>query len=114
MEFFRIHRDIPFMRHALVFNVISAVTFLAAVFFLFTRGLHYSIEFTGGHVIEAAYAQPADIAKIRSTVESLNLGDVLVQNFGSSRDVMIRVPVRADLKQGELADRVFAALCGAE
>ena len=114
MEFFRIHRDIPFMRHALVFNVISAVTFLAAVFFLFTRGLHYSIEFTGGNVIEAAYAQPADIAKIRSTVESLNLGDVLVQNFGSSRDVMIRVPVRADLKQGELADRVFAALCGAE
>ena len=113
MEFFRIHRDIPFMRHALVFNVISAVTFLAAVFFLFTRGLHYSIEFTGGNVIEAAYAQPADIAKIRSTVESLNLGDVLVQNFGSSRDVMIRVPVRADLKQGELADRVFAALCGA-
>jgi len=114
MEFFRIHRDIPFMRHALVFNVISAVTFLAAVFFLFTRGLHYSIEFTGANVIEAAYAQPADIAKIRSTVESLNLGDVLVQNFGSSRDVMIRVPVRADLKQGELADRVFAALCGAE
>jgi preprotein translocase subunit SecF len=114
MEFFRIHRDIPFMRHALVFNVISLVTFLAAVFFLATRGLHYSIEFTGGNVIEAAYAQPADIAKIRSTVESLDLGDVLVQNFGSSRDVMIRVPVRADLKQGQLADRVFAALCGAE
>jgi len=114
MEFFRIRRDIPFMRHALVFNVISLVTFLAAVFFLATRGLHFSIEFTGGNVIEVAYAQPADIPKVRSTVEALGLGDVLVQNFGSSRDVMIRVPVRADLKQGVLTDRVFAALCGAE
>jgi preprotein translocase subunit SecF len=114
MEFFRIHRDIPFMRHALVFNVISALTFLAAVFFLATRGLHYSIEFTGGNVIEMAYAQPADIGKIRTTVESMNLGDVLVQNFGSSRDVMIRVPVRGDLKQEELVARVFAALCKTE
>jgi len=114
MEFFRIHRDIPFMRHALVFNIISLLTFLAAVFFLATRGLHYSIEFTGGNVIEVAYAQSADIPKIRSTVDAMNLGDVLVQNFGSSRDVMIRVPVRADLKQGDLTNRVFAALCQAE
>jgi preprotein translocase subunit SecF len=114
MEFFRIRRDIPFMRHALVFNVISLLTFLAAVFFLATRGLHYSIEFTGGNVIEIAYAESADIPKIRSTVEAMNLGDVLVQNFGSSRDVMIRVPVRADLKQGDLTNHVFAALCQAE
>ncbi|HZV93414.1 MAG TPA: protein translocase subunit SecF [Caldimonas sp.] len=114
MEFFRIRRDIPFMRHALVFNVISALTFLAAVFFLATRGLHYSIEFTGGNVIEVAYAQTADIPKVRDVVEGLGLGDVVVQNFGSSRDVMIRVPVRADIKQGELTNRVFGALCTAE
>jgi preprotein translocase subunit SecF len=114
MEFFRIRRDIPFMRHALVFNVISALTFLAAVFFLTTRGLHYSIEFTGGNVIEAAYAESADIPKVRAAVEELGLGDVLVQNFGSSRDVMIRVPLRADLKQGDLTTRVFGALCKAE
>ncbi len=114
MEFFRIRRDIPFMRHALVFNIISALTFLAAVFFLATRGLHFSIEFTGGNVIETNYAQPADIGKVRATVEKLGLGDVLVQNFGSSRDVMIRVPVRADLKQGELTTHVFDELCKAE
>ena len=108
MEFFRIRRDIPFMRHALVFNVISLLTFLAAVFFLATRGLHFSIEFTGGTVIEVAYAQPADLAKIRAAVETLSLGDVLVQNFGSSRDVLIRVPVRGDIKQDDLVDRVFA------
>ncbi len=114
MEFFRIRRDIPFMRHALVFNVISLVTFLAAVFFLATRGLHFSIEFTGGTVIETAYAQPADIPKVRTAVESLNLGDVLVQNFGSSRDVLIRVPLREGVKQSDLVASVFAALCKAE
>jgi preprotein translocase subunit SecF len=114
MEFFRIRRDIPFMRHALVFNVISLLTFLAAVFFLITRGLHFSIEFTGGTVIEAGYAQAADVAKVRATVESLKFGEVQVQNFGSSRDVLIRLPVRGDVKQSALVSQVFGALCSAE
>jgi len=114
MEFFRIRRDIPFMRHALVFNVISLLTFLAAVFFLATRGLHFSIEFTGGTVIETQYAQPADIPKVRAAVEGLGLGDVLVQNFGSSRDVLIRVPLRGDIKKEDLVARVFGELCKAE
>jgi len=114
MEFFRIRRDIPFMRHALVLNVVSLVTFLAAVFFLATRGLHFSIEFTGGTVIEAAYAQAADIGKVRTAVERLNLGEVQVQNFGSSRDVLIRVPVASGVKQADVVSRVFAELCKAE
>jgi preprotein translocase subunit SecF len=114
MEFFRIHRDIPFMRHALVFNIISLVTFLAAVFFLATRGLHFSIEFTGGTVIETQYAQSADIGKVRATVESLKFGEVQVQNFGTSRDVLIRLPVRGDVKQADVVSRVFAELCKAE
>jgi len=114
MEFFRIRRDIPFMRHVLVFNAISFITFLAAVFFLFSRGLHLSIEFTGGTVLEVAYTQSADIDKTRASVESLGLGDVQVQNFGSSRDVLIRLPVRGVEKPAALADRVFATLCKAE
>ena len=114
MEFFRIRRDIPFMRHALVFNIISLVTFLAAVFFLATRGLHLSIEFTGGTVIEVAYAQPADIGKVRATVESMGFGDTQVQNFGSARDVLIRLPLRDGVNQGELVGRVFDTLCRAE
>ena len=114
MEFFRIRRDIPFMRHALVFNVISLVTFLAAVFFLVTRGLHLSIEFTGGTVVEASYAQVADIGKIRSTVEALKLGEVQVQNFGGANKVLIRLPVRGDIKQDELGLRVFSELCRVE
>jgi preprotein translocase subunit SecF len=114
MEFFRIRRDIPFMRHALVFNIISLVTFLAAVFFLATRGLHFSIEFTGGTVIEAEYAQSADIGKVRTSIEALKLGEVQVQNFGTSHDVLIRLPVRGDVKQADVVTRVFAELCRVE
>ncbi len=114
MEFFRIKRDIPFMRHALVFNVISFLTFAAAVFFLVTRGLHFSIEFTGGSLIELQYAQAANIPKARTAIESLNLGEIQVQNFGSSHDVLIRIPLRGNVKQGELVGKVFGALCTAE
>ena len=111
MELFRISRDIPFMRHALVLNLISFATFAAAVFFLATRGLYLSIEFTGGTVMEVEYAQTADINRVRSTVESLNLGEVQVQAFGTSRDVLVRLPVRGDTKPAELSGRVFAELC---
>ncbi len=114
MEFFRISRDIPFMRHALVFNVISFVTFGLAVFFLVTRGLHLSIEFTGGTVMEVEYAQTADINRTRATVEAMGFGEVQVQKFGTSRDVLIRLPVRGGVKQTEVASRVFAELCKAE
>jgi len=111
MEFFRIQRDIPFMRHALVFNIISFLTFAAAVFFLATRGLHLSIEFTGGTVLEVSYTQAADINKARASVETLGFGEVQVQNFGTSHDVLIRLPVRGDLKQSDVAARVFERLC---
>jgi preprotein translocase subunit SecF len=114
MEFFRIKRDIPFMRHALVFNLISALTFVAAVFFLFSRGLHLSIEFTGGTVIEVGYTQSANIGKVRETVEAMKFGEVQVQNFGTSRDVLIRLPLRADIKQAEVVGRVFTELCKVE
>jgi preprotein translocase subunit SecF len=114
MEFFRIKRDIPFMRHALVFNIISLLTFLAAVFFLATKGLHLSVEFTGGTLVELNYSHVVDIGKVRATVEALKLGDVQVQNFGSPRDVLIRVPVRGDVKQDVVVARVFGELCKAE
>ncbi|WP_395698797.1 protein translocase subunit SecF [Aquabacterium sp.] len=118
MEFFRIRRDIPFMRHALVFNVISFLTFAAAVFFLATRGLHFSIEFTGGTVLEVEYTQhAADLEKTRAAIEALKLGEVQVQTFGTSKDVLVRLPVRGDAKpadQAALGTSAFAALCTAE
>jgi preprotein translocase subunit SecF len=114
MEFFRIRRDIPFMRHALVFNIVSGVTFALAVFFLVTRGLHFSIEFTGGIVMQTSYVQVADVEKIRSNLEKLAFGDVQVQNFGSTRDVIIRLPATQTTKQSEVSNAVFDTLCKAE
>jgi len=96
MEFFRIKKDIPFMRHALVLNIISLITFLAAVFFLWHNGLHLSIEFTGGTVMEVSYPQAAPLDLIRDRVQKLGYNDTQIQNFGSSRDVMIRLPIQKD------------------
>jgi preprotein translocase subunit SecF len=110
MEFFRIRRDIPFMRHALAFNLISAATFVLAVFFLATRGLHFSIEFTGGTVMEVSYPQAADLEKIRGKVESLGFTDGQVQNFGTARDVMIRLPLRKGESSAKLSTQVIEAL----
>lgn len=114
MEFFRIKRDIPFMRYDLALNLVSAVVFLFAVFFLVTRGLHLSIEFTGGTLMELEYAQAADIAGTREAIDTLGLGEVQVQEFGSSRAVLVRLPVRGGTAAGELAARAFATVCAAE
>lgn len=110
MEFFRIKKDIPFMKYALVLNAISFVTFALAVFFLFTRGLHLSVEFTGGTVMEVAYQQTADIGKVRETVAGLGYQDVVVQNFGTSRDVMIRLPVQKGVTSAQQSEQVLSAL----
>ncbi len=110
MEFFRIKRDIPFMRHALVFNLISGLTFLAAVFFLFSRGLHLSVEFTGGTLLEVTYSQPADLGVVRNTVAKLGFADVQVQNFGTARDVLIRLPAQKGVSSAQQSTQVMAAL----
>lgn len=110
MEFFKIRKDIPFMRHALIFNAVSLITFLLAVFFLFSRGLHLSVEFTGGTVMEVSYAQPAELEKVRNKVASLGFADVQVQNFGTSRDVMIRLPAQKGVSSAQQSDKVMASL----
>ncbi len=110
MEFFKIKRDIPFMRHALVFNLVSLATFLAAVFFLFSRGLHLSVEFTGGTLMEVSYSQPADVAAIREKIAALGFADVQVQNFGTSRDVLIRMPAAKGSSAAQQSDKVLAGL----
>jgi len=110
MEFFKIKKDIPFMRHAVIFNAISFVTFALAVFFLFSRGLHLSVEFTGGTVMEVSYSQPAEVEKIRNSVATLGFTDVQVQNFGTARDVMIRLPAQKGVSTAQQSDKVMLAL----
>jgi preprotein translocase subunit SecF len=111
MEFFRIKRDIPFMRYAMVFNAISIATFLLAVFFLFYKGLNLSNEFTGGTAMEISYPQAADLPGIRATVKTLNIGDDFqVQNFGRAQDVIINLPLKKELTSAELSEKLFTAL----
>ena len=110
MEFFRIKKDIPFMRHALVFNVISALTFAAAVFFLFAKGLHLSIEFTGGTVMEVAYTKPADLERMRQNISELGFADSQVQSFGTAQDVLIRLPVQKGKTSAQASTQVLEVL----
>jgi len=110
MEWFRIQRDIPFMRHALLFNVISIITFLVAVGSLATRGLNLGVDFTGGTVMEVAYKEAADLGKVRDAVGRLGFPEASVQNFGTSRDVLIRLPVKQGLTSAKLSELVMDAL----
>ena len=110
MEFFRIERTIPFMKYSLILNGISVVTFLVAVGFLVFRGLNLSVEFTGGTLMEVRYSQAADLEKIRGAVEGKGWGEFQVQNFGTSRDVLIRLPLQPGYSSGQQADKVMATL----
>jgi len=106
MEFFRITKDIPFMRHALLFNVISVITFFIAVISLATKGLNFGVDFTGGTVMEMHYEHAPDINKIRDTMSKLGFADASVQNFGTSRDVLIRLPVKQGVTSAKLSEQV--------
>ena len=114
MEFFKIQKDIPFMKNALAFNLVSFITFVAAVFFLFSRGLHLSVEFTGGTLMEVAYSQPVDVNQVRDTIGKLGLTDVQVQNFGSTRDVLIRMPALRGQTSAQQSEQVLTALKAAD
>src|SRR5215813_5515131 len=110
MEFFRIKRDIPFMRHALVFNIISLITFVLAVVFLAVRGLNLGVDFRGGTLIEIAYGHPADLSRVREVIDKMNLGEFAVQSFGSANSALIRLPLKEGVSTAQLSERVMTAL----
>ncbi len=114
MEFFRIKKDIPFMRHALIFNVISALTFVAAVFFLVSKGLHFSVEFKGGTVMELKYPKAANQEKIRADLIKLGYEQPEVTAFGTAQDIMLRLPIIKNVAGSSGSQLVFNALCASE
>lgn len=114
MEFFRIKKDIPFMSYGRLTTTISLVTFILAVFFLATRGLNYGVDFTGGTVMEVTYPHAADIESIRKAIDSIDLKDATVQNFGTSQDVLIRLPIKKELSIAQLSEEVTQALKAAD
>ena len=110
MEFFRVKKDIPFMSYGRLTTAISMITFILAIVFLATRGLNFGVDFTGGTMIEVNYPHAADLNKIRTTIDGIGLKDATVQNFGTSRDILIRLPVRAGLTGAQLSDKVLGSL----
>ncbi|ACT51476.1 protein translocase subunit SecF [Methylovorus glucosotrophus] len=110
MEIFKIKKDIPFMSYGRLTTAISLITFLLSVFFLAHRGLNLGVDFTGGTMMEVSYPQAADIGKIREAVDSVGLKDATVQNFGTSRDVLIRLPLKPELSISALSEQVLTAL----
>ncbi|MDH5859089.1 protein translocase subunit SecF [Lampropedia aestuarii] len=110
MEFFKIQKDIPFMKHVLVFNIVSIVVFVLSVFFLFTKGLNLSVEFTGGTVIQVQYAQAPNLEKVRGTISAMGYRDVQVQNIGTARDILIRLPVQEGATSDQQSAQVLAEL----
>jgi preprotein translocase subunit SecF len=114
MEFFRIHRDIPFMRYATIFNVVSALTFVAAVFFLATKGLHLSIEFKGGTLVEVKYPQAANLERMRESLRGAGFEHPEASTFGTASDVLIRLPITPGSSSDTTSARAFDAMCRAD
>ena len=110
MELFRFKRDIPFMKYGRLTTFISLATFILAVFFLATKGLNYSVEFTGGTVMEVEYAQAADVDKVRGSLDALNLGEVQVQTVNSNRHLMIRLPNKPGTTTAQLSNQTMEIL----
>ncbi len=110
MELFRIKKDIPFMSYGRLTTTISLITFIISVLFLSIKGLNLGVDFTGGTLMEVSYSHPANIDKIRQVMDKIDLKDTTVQNFGTSKDVLIRLPIRQDLSIAQLSEKVSAAL----
>src|SRR5260221_850333 len=110
MEFFRIQRDIPFMRFALTFNIVSLVTFVLAVLFLATRGLNLGVDFRGGTLIEVTYGHAVDFNRLRGAIDKLGFGEYAAQSFGSSNTALIRLPLKEGVSSAQLSERVMTAL----
>lgn len=110
MEFFKLKKDIPFMSYGRLTTTISLVTFILAIFFLWHRGLNFGVDFTGGTIMEVSYPQAADLTQIRSAIDSIGLKEATVQNFGTSRDVLIRLPVKTGLTSAQLSEQVLSSL----
>jgi preprotein translocase subunit SecF len=110
MEFFRLKKDIPFMTYARSTTIVSAITFVLAVFFLVTRGLNFSVEFTGGTVIEMHYPGPVESVKVQDALIKAGYADVQVQNFGTASDILVRLPLKTGESSAQLSERVLTTL----
>ena len=110
MEIFRVKKDIPFMKYRSISAVISTSIFILSIAFLIFKGLNLGVDFTGGTIMEVSYPEAANIEEIRKTLSSIDLTDTQVQNFGTAKDVLIRLPIKENLSIAQLSEKVASAL----
>jgi len=110
MEIFRVKKDIPFMKYRSISAVISTSIFILSIAFLTFKGLNLGVDFTGGTIMEVSYPEAANIEEIRKTLSSIDLTDTQVQNFGTAKDVLIRLPIKENLSIAQLSEKVASAL----
>jgi len=110
MEFFRLKKDIPFMTYARSTTIVSAITFVLAVYFLIVNGLNLSVEFTGGTVIEMHYSAPVASVKVQDELVKAGHADVQVKNFGTASDILVRLPLKAGESSAQLSENVLSTL----
>ncbi len=108
MEFFKSNSRVAFMGSRKLWYAVSAVLFVTSLVALFTRGLNLGVDFTGGITVEAKFTAAAQPDVLRSGLEKAGFKDVQVQNFGSSRDVAIRLPP----PEGQSPDQIRAEIEG--
>jgi preprotein translocase subunit SecF len=110
LELFHLKRDIPFMRFARSTIFFSVAFIVASIALLATKGLNYGVDFTGGTVMEMGYPKAANIPAIREHLAGAGYADAQVQNFGTSTDVLIRLPVKAGVTSAQLSEKVLVVL----
>lgn len=110
MQIFRLKDTVAFMSYRKGAMVLSILLMLASVFSLATNKLNFGLDFTGGTLLEVGFEQAADLNKIRAIMDSNGYDDAIVQLYGSSRDVVIRLATREDVKAEMLGNQVLDVL----
>jgi preprotein translocase subunit SecF len=110
MQILNMKNTVPFMSLSIPAVIFSTLLIIGSITTLAINQLNWGLDFTGGTLIEVGYEQPAKLDNIRKQLEAANFADAIVQNFGSSTDVMIRLAPREGVKANTLGDQVLAVL----
>ena len=110
MQIFQFTSAINFMRLKWLAVGLSALLMVASVIGFASKGINWGLDFTGGTVIELGFSQAADLADIRQTLSKAGFSDAVVQLFGTSRDVLVRIPLRDDMAQAAVGEIVVSVL----
>ena len=110
MDFLKQDTRFDFLKFRQIALTGSAVVLLIGIASLFLRGLNFGIDFTGGTLVELSYQESVDVNQVRETLNDAGLDDAIVQYFGTSRDIMVRLPADVEGSSAQLSDKITSAL----